>query len=202
LDVGISRAAGQEDQKMDAVQEVKSVLGRKNPQTMFFGFTAGKRVEVLPEGDPDDTLRERFGEYLRDRRCDRLSLLQILQVALALPREDRAGEEAVVRGLGPERALRRSGLRDRRLEGAPRGAEPEVGVVGEFLGAPSRALARAAEGVGLEPPGDALQEKGPVGRSRGFAESLDVAVPELPDRHVPEGLDLLQEVRVHLSPRS
>ena len=66
--------------KMDALEEVKDVLGKKKPRTMFFGFTAGKQVEVLLVGDPDDMLQ---------------ILVQGFHEAIGLLREDGNTEEEV-----------------------------------------------------------------------------------------------------------
>lgn len=42
---------------MEAVLEIKRILGRRRPDTMFFGFTVGDKMEVLVDGDPDDMLQ-------------------------------------------------------------------------------------------------------------------------------------------------
>lgn len=79
-------------------------------------------------------------------------------------------------------------------------ADSEIGVVGQFLGAPPGPLGEVAFGEGLEPPGDLLAQKVLVVGARLFAEDLEVLLPDLPDRHPGEAHDLLVGVRVHPKP--
>ncbi len=69
---------------MEAVSEIKRILGRRKPDTMFFGFTSGDHIEVLVDGDPDDMLQilvECFREVVGLMREDRYEQEEIREAA-------------------------------------------------------------------------------------------------------------------------
>lgn len=73
----------------------------------------------------------------------------------------------------------------------------QVGVVGQFLGPASGAAGEVPVGVGLQPPGDALDQVLPVAGARRFPEGIDVFGSQLRDRHAAQGGDLFGDVQRH-----
>jgi hypothetical protein len=122
------------------------------------------------------------------------------RAALVMPNELSAGDGEPLIGLDIQSARdgsQRNLGHGRSLDKALGRCRPQVGVADQFACAPTGRLADVPSGQDLQPPDDPFPEVRLIKGARLLAEDLDVAFPQLADRHSLQRPQLALDVDLH-----